>query len=238
MSAFILTDAEIYVDDVDLTGYANTVKVSESVDVKDATTFASDGWAENHAGRKTAMFDIAGFLDWPSPGTDLAGNVGSSHAWIVAATDDANGSFGGDCWAGTMLTESFDQTIDHGDLGKYTTTATSAGNYGAGFLLMPSTSFSGDTSSLIANFTAGVLTGESLGLVFNVFTAGTTVDVDVISSAVVGMTSPTTEISETVTTTGGLVSVAAGPITNTYFRVDMSSVTGTFVAAAAVFIQK
>lgn len=69
--------------------------------------------------------------------------------------------------------------------------------------------------------------------------AGTTITIQVQSAATVGFASPTTRATlGPLTTTGGTyMTRVAGPITDQYWRFNVSAITGTFSVAGAIAVQ-
>jgi hypothetical protein len=72
-----------------------------------------------------------------------------------------------------------------------------------------------------------------------VFSAGTTITVQVQSDDNAGMSSPTTVATiGPITVVGGTwMTPIAGPITDTYYRMNVSAITGTFSVAGAIGIR-
>jgi hypothetical protein len=83
-----------------------------------------------------------------------------------------------------------------------------------------------------------VAANEFLYATLHVFSAGTTITVQVQSDDNSGFSSPTTRATFSgVTTAGGnWVTRVAGAITDTYWRFNVSAVTGTFSIAGAIGI--
>ncbi|HEY9416720.1 MAG TPA: hypothetical protein VIQ30_18350, partial [Pseudonocardia sp.] len=83
-----------------------------------------------------------------------------------------------------------------------------------------------------------VASGQFAYAALHVFSAGTTMTVQVQSAATVGFASPTTRGTfSAATAVGGLwLTRVAGPITDTYWRLNVSAITGTFQVAGVIAI--
>jgi hypothetical protein len=73
----------------------------------------------------------------------------------------------------------------------------------------------------------------------HVFSAGTTATFQLQSDDNAGFTTPTTIATVAgVTAAGGTwVTRVAGPLTDTFFRINVSAITGSFIVAAAIGVQ-
>ena len=94
MAVEALTDACIFANAVDLTGYSNEVGIEREVSVNERTTFASGGNREWGPGLKSATFNLKGFLDFADGSTDEVMNdtvFGATNVLSITA-DNAQGS--------------------------------------------------------------------------------------------------------------------------------------------------
>lgn len=62
MSVLALTDARIYADGANVSGYANRVELSADSEALDSTTFASAGWREKTGGLAGVQSMVGGFF--------------------------------------------------------------------------------------------------------------------------------------------------------------------------------
>jgi len=128
----------------------------------------------------------------------------------------------------------------HGEAAPFSLTA--AGTDGYGVVRGKLAKVKGDVSATGATGSVvelgEVAADDYLYATFHVLSAGTTITVQVQSAAVVGFGSPTTRATlGPITVTGGTWAVrVAGPITDEFFRFNVSAVTGTFSVAGAIGI--
>lgn len=229
----VLLDCQIFAGGYDLTGTTNKVGLTEASDELDATTFGSNGFRERLGGIMTTDVTHEGFMAVPSPDNGLFASLGvQAQVFTVVSSATANSvgyalqtsrvnyqPLGGQVGeiapaSGVVLGDSPDGTV-------------------RGQLLLPKTSLSGTTNG------TGFLNGAAASKVFaavHCFTAGTTATVNVQSSVDNTFASPTTRATQVVTAIGGSWVKATAAVTDTWWRVNVASVTGTFVLAVLVAI--
>lgn len=246
MPAFSLTEATVHVHDLDLSGYANQVTLAAEAEALEDTTFRSGGWRSRVAGLKSVAFDAAGFWD-PAPDEKtfaamLAGSMG--HACTVSPTNvegDTAYIFQGGRF-------SYSQFGDVGSLAPFSLSMMNTNREGLlrGAMLKRTTDDVGDPENITATGVAGtaavqlpaVASGQFLYAAFHVFTAGTTITAQVQSDDADTFGSATTRLTiGPITAAGGTWATRlAGPITDTWYRLNISAITGTFNVACAVGI--
>lgn len=244
MAVLALTDAFCYVDLLDFTGQAEQLQVTGTAQQRPKTTFASGGWTEVQNTLKEWNLNIGAFwscdsaLDVDAQSFDGLGvanrvittglvetegqpvvmmrGMQPSYTWLEGTVGDlakakvnAVGSDGG-------------YGVVRGQLAVDYTTVTATGAVGTGLNL------------------GAVGAAQSLYATFHVFgVPGTTITAIVESDDNSGFTTPTTRITlGPYTTAGGRwATPVAGAITDTWWRINITGITGTFVIAAAIAIQ-
>lgn len=242
MSELALIDAFAYVAGHDFTTDTNQLQLSGQAAQLDATTFGSQGWMENAYGLKSYDFNMQGF--WQSAAADSVDdesfgdlNVSRVHtfgpnevetnpAYIFNAAksnykllDGGVGALAGFTLA-SVGQDAFG--VVRGQLAKAKGAMNATGLLGSGVNL------------------GAVPAGQYLYATLHIFTAGTTATVQVQSATSGAFAGPTLRGTiGPVTARGGTwLTRVAGPITDTWFRFNVSAITGAFVAAGAIAIGK
>jgi hypothetical protein len=238
---FALLDAFAYVAGHDFTTDTNQLGLNGSAAQLDATTFGSNGWQENAYGLKSGNFNMQGF--WQSALDDAVdpeawGDIAISRvhtfgpkevetepAYMFSAAK-ANYQLGGsigELAPFTLASEFADGVgVIRGGLAKAKGAMSAIGALGSVLQL------------------GAVPAGSYLYASFHVFTAATTATIQVQSDDNAGFSSPTLRGTIGPLTTRGStwMTRVAGPITDTYYRFNVSAITGAFVAAGAIGIGK
>lgn len=228
MATLVLTDCVALVDKTDLTGYSNKLTVEAMAQVNDVSVFGSD-WRTKKACVKESTWSLGGFIDYPTPDAELYALLGGANVPCSFVADSADGAV---AYAAAGLLSGF-QPIGgpFGGVIEFTAAGQVDGGIGRGFLLLPKQTVAGTTTGTGQVFTGGFAATETLGVAIHCMSAGTTATVIVESDDNAGFTSATTRSSTVVTAAGGTWVTVAGPITDTYFRVRVASVTGSFSLA-------
>lgn len=240
MASFALTDATIWVDGYDFTSQSNSLTLAQSAQELDVTTFGSGGWRQRIAGLKDVDFQLGGF--WESAASaavdpQIATVLGTADKVFTVAPDDAEGTTAYLFRAGHF---SYDILGQVGEAAPFTAQARGTNGQGLvrGAVLKAkgNVSATGATGSVVQVGAVGA--SQYLYATLHCFSAGTTITVQVQSDDNSGMSSPTTRATFTAVTAvgGSWVTRVAGPITDTYWRFNVSAVTGTFQIAGAVGI--
>lgn len=237
MPVRVLTNAFAYIGAYDYTGQSNQAALSCEATNLNATNFRSGGWTEGRMGLKTSTLNLQGF--WPndasSAGFDQISDASEVHTVGSLETEGEPC----DLWqAGRYNPQLFGGV---GELAPFTVTSQGMDGLGMvrGFLLkeMATVSATGATGTAIE--LGAVAAGQYLYASFHVFTAATTITAVLESDVDNTFGSATTQVTfGPYTTVGGRWGVrVAGPVTDTWYRLRISSITGSFVIACAAGIQ-
>jgi hypothetical protein len=223
------------------TSYSNSLSVKQSAAEKEVTTFGSGGYKEYASGAlKTVEVDLKGFWDSvvDAPGITNMGTVDQVMSFGATATE------GDPMWFFQGSNFAYDRGGGIGDVDPFGLSVRGTGAAG----LIPgklakakgNVSATGALGSGLTGLSTNsqVSASQYLYAVFHVFTAGTTITVKVESDDNSGFTTPTDRITfSAITTTGGTWATRlAGPITDTYYRFNVTAITGTFNVGAAIGI--
>lgn len=246
MSAFSLTDATILVHDHDFSGDSNQATLSAEAEALESTTFRSGGARARVAGLRTTSLDVQGFWD-PVPDAktfaDLETGTMNRACSVCPTNTEGDTSY---IFRGGRFT--YSQFGDVGTLAPFSLGMMNTSREGLirGKFLKRSTDDDGTAENVTATGVAGsagvqlaaVGADEYLYATFHVFTAGTTITAVLESDDADTFGSATTRITfGPITTTGGTWGTrVAGPITDTWYRLRVTAITGTFNIACAVGI--
>ena len=243
MAPIAITNAFVYIDNHDFTGDANQLALDCTAASLERTNFRSSGWKEFNAGLKDTKFALKGW--WAVAATNdsvdadlfadlgvgnLAATVGDIEtegqpAWLFQLSKLAYQEFGK---VGELAPFSLDGVqsngvgVTRGQLVKALGTVSATGALGSGLQL------------------GAVSSTQKVYATFHVFGApGTTITVQVQSATANTFAGATTRATiGPLTTAGGVwVTPVAGPITDTWWRFNVSAITGTFTVAGAIAIQ-
>lgn len=239
MAVEALLNAGLYVAGHDFTTDTNQGEMSLEVVTLDKTTFGSDGWQENAYGLKTVQFNYSGF--WQSAASDSVDDesfgalaVERAHTWMIKESE------GEPAWMFNAAEGAYRLGGEVGPLAPFNVTANGVDKYGAIRGVLAKAKGAANAVGPIGSVVnlGAVAADQFLYATFHVFTAGTTITVQVQSDDAIGMASPTTRgtIGPVTTRGGTFMARVAGPITDTHYRFNISAVTGAFIAAGAIGI--
>lgn len=242
MTTIALTNVFSYVGGHDFTADSNQANLQMEATQLDATTFRSKGWMEYKGGLKSSTFDLSGH--WQSAAEDAVdpeafNNLGTrNRTHTMGPVETETG-------VAYMWRAGFFQYQLLGSINEMAPfTLQSLGSDSVGVVrgqlaaAMQDVSATGALGSGV-NLGAGG-TGTYLYATLHTFTAGTSLDVEVQSDDSSSFASPTSVASfSTVSSRGGLwlARVDASSITDTWFRLNVTAITGTFSVAGAIGIQ-
>lgn len=241
MAALALTDAFVYVAGHDFTGDSNQLALNMDAAALPVTTFRSGGWDEVVGGLKTQTLDLSGY--WQSAVSDSVdsesfSDLATANRVHTIGPTETEGDVAYLFRAGKFHYEPFGGTI--GDVAGFTLNSSGTDGYGVvrGQLAKAKGTVSA-TGALGTGLQLGAVgASEHLYASFHVFSAGTTITVVVESDDNSGFTTATTQATiGPITATGGTWAArVAGAITDTYYRLRVTAITGTFSVAGAIAI--
>ncbi|MDX2705802.1 hypothetical protein PV350_23500 [Streptomyces sp. PA03-6a] len=231
MSLQTWTNVRLFAGSADLTGYSNKVEVSAEVDPQDATTFGSGGWEESIGGLRSTEINAEGL--WDAGTTELPddagfGQLGIAYPVSVCPNTPADGDLAY-FTSGVRLDYTMGGQV--GDIAPWTSSFKGTWPLVRGVSAHPPGTARTATGVGTGLNLGAVPTGSTLYANLHVLAAsGTTPTLDVIvrSSPDNTFASPTTVVTfpQFTTTTGSSSMSLAGPITNSWFKVNWT-ITGT-----------
>jgi hypothetical protein len=240
----VLTDARIYYESVDVTGFGNKVDLSSSAVDLDRTTFASGGWVERTGGLFDSQAGIEGFWDagdLTKPDDGFWAGLGASGTAVTVVP--AAGTVGSLAYVAKMLQTDYKPGAKVGQLLAWTATAKGQAPIARGQILHPQGT---------ARTSTGTGTGVQLGAVLaaqriyanlhvmSISGTGTpTITVSLQSSVDNTFASPTTRITFLADAVlDGQALSALGAITDTWWRAawTISGTTPSFLFAVSAGI--
>jgi hypothetical protein len=243
MAVLSLTDAFCYSAGYDFTTDTNSATLTTDVAQLDKTTFGSSGWTELTGGLQTSNLAWSGF--WQVDG--VSDQAVDNQAFSALGTSQVY-TFGPEEVEGAVRVAYMFKAMKSqytlggqvGELMPFSLAAT--GSDGVGVVRGRVAKTRGTVSATGATGTGlqlgTVSADQSLYATFHVFSAGTSITVQLQSDDNSGFTTPTTVATiGPLTTSGGTwVTPIAGPLTDGYFRFNVSAITGSFVVAGAIGI--
>ena len=239
MGVYALTSSTIYVGGADLSGDLRQVEGTVTGEELDVTNFGSGGWRQRIIGLHDVDATAEGFLNLGTGNVEesLYALVGSSTASIITLgpTTGAQGE-AAELFRGVQVSFSEPETV--GEAAKFTTAFKGHAQFVRGNFLGAKTSTS-SSSSTSAVSQAAVGTTSKVYATLHVFTAATSLNVQVQSAATSSFAGATTRIQfDTTSATGGTWGTpASGPVTDTNWRINYTIASGTFAFAVAMGIQ-
>lgn len=239
MSAFALLDCTAWIGGHDFSGESNKLTLETMAEELDATTFRSGGVKEVKGGLKSVDANLDGLWD-VSPDAEGFDSLGTSGRVVTISPSSDEGDVAY-MFQATQLKYSAFGNI--GDLIPFS-------------LEMQGSSTAGVVRGQIAKKSGSVTTPGAIGsavelgavsstqfvyATLHVFgTPGSTITVKVESSdteAFSGTPSLVQSFSAVTTSTGAWLTRKAGAITDTFYRFNVTAITGTFTVAGAIAVQ-
>lgn len=237
MAEFSLTNPTIHVHDFDFTTALHKITFHMTAAELENTTFGST-YRSRIGGLKTVDTVGDGYLDYPAPDSALFADLGVMDRVMTASAEGLETKVAYMLQVGRFDYEFLGQI---GQVGPFV--MTSKNSNAAGVVRGQYAKAKGSVSAtgpLGSGLNLGAVTsGKFLYATFHIFTVGTTVTVQVQSDTANNFPAPTVRATiGPLTTTGGTwMTKVAGPITDTWWRFNVSAITGTFVVAGAIGIQ-
>jgi hypothetical protein len=242
MAPVVLTDCIAWVGGYDFTTDSNSLTLDVSVEDKDSTVFGQSGWKSRVGGLKDVTSDLKGL--WQSatllaPDPQAFANLGVADMGQTYAATSTEGSV---AYFYQGLQPSYDLFGAVGEIAPFSIKS-SCSNY-VGAIRGQVTPAKGNVSA-----TGALGAGANLGAVsatqylYGIFhvlgTPGTTVTAKIESDSTGAFSTPANVGSSfgPITTAGATwVTRTAGAITDTWFRFNVTAITGTFSIAGAIGI--
>lgn len=234
MASLVLTDCVYWVNEYDLTTDINRHQLNPTRDTVDATTFGVGSSRIYRPGLMTATMRHDGFFD--SDGTDEPDDVFFSATTLTETVTPGTGTEGDVCYLVQGVKASyipFQGSV--GDMASFTVAGQGTVQMTSGQILHPKTARSSSGSTTGVDFGAAVASGETAYAALHVFSGtASTLDVVVQSDSTGAFSSATNQI--TFTQASGATSEwasVAGPITDTWWRVNYTVGGGTWTFAVS-----
>lgn len=240
MASFALTDATTWVAGYDFTTDLNQIALAISAQELDSTTFGAGGYRTRIAGLRDVEANLNGF--WQSataaaPDPQVFPDLGNADRVVTMSPTGLAASTAYMFQAGKFTYEMFGAIgeITPFTLGCKGTNAVGAVR-GQVAAAKGNVSGTGQLGSILALGAVGA--SQYLYGAFHIFSAGTTITVQLQSDDAVGFPSATTRATiGPLTTTGGTWFIrTAGALAETHYRFNVSAITGTFQVAGAIGI--
>jgi hypothetical protein len=246
VATFALLNCTTYADAYDFTTDTNQISMKVNADEKETTTFGGNGYRSRIGGLKDITADLQGY--WQS---DVATSVANApdpagFSALGVANKVVSISPTGAEASTVFLAQLGEFTYELGDaIGEVLPFTLSMSNSGGQGLIR------GQMAKARGNMNATGVAGSVVNLgaptasqfvyaAFHVFSAGTTITVQVQSDDGAGFGSPTTRATiGPITTAGGTwMTRVAGPFAlETHWRLNVSAITGTFNVAGSIAVQ-
>jgi len=241
MAPVALTNAYIYIGGHDFTGDSNMLGLNCEGNANNKTNFRSGGWHEYNMGVKSSDLNVAGF--WGSAATDAVdpeawGNFGAGQVTTLADVETE----GMPAYMLQAMSHNYQFFGSHGENAPFSLQGSCSD--GLGVIRGSLTKAMGAVAATGATGTAlnlgAVGASQFLYATFHVFgTPGTTITGVVESDDANTFATATTRITfGPYTTAGGRWGIRVpGSVTDTWYRLRITAVTGSFTIACAIAIQ-
>ena len=236
MTTFALVNAVTMVGAINVTPYLNKVALKLSVAELDATTF-NQSHQVKLGGLKTIEYQQDGLWDsFPDASIFLTLGAGSQAVMV-----QPSGIEGGLAYIFQGANFKYDQFGAVGEIVPFSMSM--SGTDGIGIIRGQNAAFTRTVSATGQVGSVLTITGPSatqyIYATLHVHTAATTITVLIESAPASNFATPTTRATiGPLTTTGGtFMTRVVGPVTDGFWRMNVSAITGTFVISGAIGIQ-
>lgn len=235
MSVFALTNATIHADGFDLSCVSNQVRFETSVAELDVTTFCSGGYRERIGGLRDASVDVSGFYEGDGIDDAVFDTLGSAKTAMSVTADDTEGSV---AYVFRPMDVAYDILGAVGDAAPFSLAIRNRDSIGVARGQLIAAKQDVSSAGALSGYQVGAVgSGAKLYVATHVFSAGTSLSFDIESDDNAGFTSATSRASVgALTATGSTWTAISGPVTDDYWRVNVTAATGTFSMAVAVGI--
>lgn len=238
MSQFALLDCTTWVHGYDFTGDTNKLTLETGAEELDATTFGSGGWKKTAGGLKSVTTSFDGY--WQSaPDAEGFDDLANADRVVTISPTGVEGSTAYLFQATKLKYQAFGNV---GDLTPFTLDMSGSNTAG-----MVRGKVASDASTVSAQGAFGsvvqlgpVSSTQFVYATLHVFgTPGTTLTVKVESAADAAFTTAHDVQAFTAMTDAGgqWLSRKAGAITDSYYRFNVTDLTGTFTVAGSIAVQ-
>lgn len=238
MAGFSLLDATTYVHGFDFTGKTNQIAVAVEVEDLDATVFGSGDFRTRTGGLREVTGEHSGFWEGDVDAQAFA-NLGQINRVVTVSPNGLDGSPAYLYQAGEFSYEQFGAV---GELTPFSLSMSGSSPYGVVRGRLARAKAEADSTGQLGEIVVlpAPVAGQYVYASLHIFTAGTTITVQVQSDNDIGFASPTTRGTiGPITTAGGVwMTRVAGPfVGETHWRFNVSAITGTFEVAGAIAVQ-
>lgn len=237
MGSFTLVDATTHIGGYDWTTDMNQITFSGESEELENTTFGNGGWRSRLGGLKDINAELAGYWQaaTTSVDTEAFNSLGLANEIVTMGPTGVEGSTAY-LWRGEKFT--YDMWGNIGEVTPFNLALMGSHGQGAArgawLKKRANVSATGATGSAF-QIVGGIPSGAALHASLHVFSAGTTVTGVIESDDANTFASATTRLTfSAVTSVGGTFQRIAGPITDTWFRLRITAITGTFNVACAI----
>lgn len=244
MAAQVLTGSALYIAGHDFSCDANDASLAAEVAVQKSTTFCSGSWDQFLPGLMSASLSASGVWSTGTGDTIDAVEWGANGATDRVITYAPVGTEGSVAYLlqGARTSYSFGGAV--GEVAPWSISAVGTNSDGMvrGKLMLAKTASISSTGAVGTAVQVGaVAADEFLYLAVHLFpTAGTSITIIAESDATNAFSGAETTRATTgsLTAAGGTwVTRVAGPITDTWYRLNVSAVVGSWTAAASLAVQ-
>lgn len=238
MAATALVNAQVHGAGFDFTTQVNEGSIDASVNTLDSSTFGSGGWTEAAAGMRSGTFTTKGFWESGAGKVDPAAwtALGAADQVFIVATSATEGD-------PAYLFQGVETNYSlHGAIGELDPFDLSAVSSGAGVIRGGLAKAKGTISATGATGTPVLLPAASatqyVYAAVECFSIGTSFTARIESDTAANFPSATTVATfPSITAVGGYwMARVAGPQTDTYYRVNLTAVSGSSSIAVAIGI--
>lgn len=235
MALLLTRDSSTWIHDTDFSQQLKKVVLKTSADEKDSTTFQPPGgYRSRVGGLRDVEFSVDGFWDSAPDATAFAG-LGVADRVITVSPEGAETKTAYLLQAGRFDYEAFGQV---GEIVPFVFAmkGTNANGVVRGQMAINKATFSTTGAKGSGVNLGAVGASQFLYATLHAFAVGTTVTVTVQSDTSNAFAAPTTRATiGPITATGGnWMARIAGPITDTWYRFNVTIITGSFSLAGAI----
>lgn len=239
MGALAWTNVKPFIAGYDFTSDANNAALSLEAASLDATTFGSNGWTEAAPGLMSSSFQLSGF--WQSDteqAVDPQAFAALGGSKVITVVPDGGEEDVAYLWQAVGTNYQIGGQV--GDLAPFSLQAAGSDGYGVvrGSLFKARGTVSATGATGAAIELGAVAADEALYVSLHVFSAGTTLTIVLESDEDGDFNSATTRATFSgITSSGGYWARTAGAITDTFYRLRVTAITGSFIIAGAAGIK-